>query len=1111
MSAPAPKKNFAPTKQQLEAAEPRQSIWVSANAGSGKTHVLVERVVRLLLGGAEPASILCITYTKAAAAEMANRLFKRLGGWTGLSDAELTQELVVMGETIRDKTHLARARRLFTEALETPGGLKIQTIHAFCERLLHLFPVEAGLAPGFTVLDDRGSKELQQRATDAVQNEIGQDPNGALAEAFDALTDRLNKDDFDSLIRSYLTALQKLGPQAASIDGLAYATILKQGLGLDIASTLETVSAELIAIDRAAFKHHAEILRPYGLYHGVDAGALLSEIAKAPDPLSALTEYFTVSDGKKPRSQSRLAKPKAIEANPDSGLFLVEQQVRFMRLASQRNTHEIIQGSTHAFLLAKAILTRVEQEKRRTGQYEFADLISRTAQLLSHARATQWVLSKLDSGLTHILLDEAQDTGGDQWRIVDALAQEFFAGEGRHDGRPRTLFVVGDQKQSIYSFQGADAQAYEGARQKHAQSGTLSEVELALSYRSTAPVLNAVNTIFDRDGLARAGIVASKESPHTPSRVNDEGVVEIWPLVEQTDFDKGDPWQKPIDRPPQNSPKRLLAREIAQRIKTWIDPAKPRKLAGKNEAVTAEDILILFRKRNDVFRLVLAELRSAKVPVAGADRLSMLGSLIVKDLLILIQWLLLPRDDHALAVVLKSPLVPKPIGEDELFALSFERKSPLLEKLAGENAAWLTDLQHRAKYSGPHALLAHVLNQHRRDIMARLGIEAIEASDALLDFALDYETQHGPSLFGFLRWFEATETQLKREMEKGTGAVRMMTVHGAKGLEAPIVILADATAPPAAGNTGPNVIQLPSDVTGAGLPLWLIGGFEPWVEELQRWKDNSNDLRRQENMRLLYVAITRAADELYIAGVMPARNSISEDSWWNIITSKLGAPGLDQPKRLGAADVWLAPKAGKSSDASAWPTWLDQSPPQEAPVKSTAVTSLRAGPKTYNAAAASQGRAVHSLLEQLADALPEEREALAATFAPRLGIEPATAKRLAETLSKPELAPFLGPESRGEVEIRGVLPHGGQVEGRLDRLNITGHGIWLLDYKTDHSPADHRPEYLQQMSTYWHLLREAYPGQKVTTALFWTATGLLDNLTESDLTAALQEVDKPKA
>ena len=961
-------------------------------------------------------------------------------------------------------------------------------------------------------MDDRSAQELQEKATAAVLNSAEQNECSDLAKAFANLSERLNKEQFDSLVRVYVSNLVKLGPNILALDGEIYALALKQALGLDLLTTQSFTDAELINVDRAAFARHAEILKPYGKHGTLEVPVLLLQIATLENPLPALFKYFTISDGKEPRKESGLASKSAKTANPQTEEFLAQQQALFWQRLLLRNTLTIIECSTDVFILAKAILSRIDQEKRRSGQYDFADLINRTARLVSNLAATQWVLSKLDGGLTHILLDEAQDTGHDQWRIVDAFSQEFFAGKGREQKHPRTLFVVGDQKQSIYSFQGADATAYDGARHKYTKaSSLLREEELAISYRSTKPVLDAVNAIFSVAGLARAGITALNENPHVPTRDSQEGIVEIWPLLEFDEDAPPDPWVKPIDRPPQASPKRQLARNIAQKVEAWLNPQSPRKLSGSERSVGAEDILILFRRRNDIFRMVLAELRSAQVPVSGADRLSLLGSLIVKDLLMLLQALLLPQDDHALAVIMKSPLVPQPFSEEELFAHAYDRKKPLHEMITGENATWIESLRKLIKDSGPHALLSEILNTKRRAIMARLDVEAIEASDALLDYALDYEADHGLSTFGFVRWFEATDTVLKREMEKGSGVVRLMTVHGAKGLEAPIVILADAAFLPKTNPSLPTIINAPANAQIPGLPIWLLSEAKPYVEILETWKQTAEQLQQAESMRLLYVAMTRAADELYITGVAPKKGDVKDNSWWRIITDVLGTPAPDAPLRCGSADVWLQPNSQALAQKIETPSWLDQAAKFEKPMHSQSVTGLSQGPKSYDAAAARHGRAIHKLLEELADADPQYRLNLAQTRAERLGLTKAEASRLVEAISQPSVATFLGADSRGESDIAGTLASGRSVTGRLDRLKVTKEGVWLLDYKTDRSVTEPKADYLRQMAAYVHLLREAFPGRPVTAALLWTRTGNLEILSEPALTAALQEVERAEA
>ncbi|MDE2384009.1 MAG: double-strand break repair helicase AddA [Alphaproteobacteria bacterium] len=1110
MSSQNAGKAFKPTPEQLAASNPERSVWVSANAGSGKTHVLVERVIRLLLAGAKPDSILCITYTKAAAAEMSGRLFARLGGWTGLDDDGLAKALRDMNEKDVGREALVRARRLFTAALETPGGLKIQTIHAFCERLLHLFPVEAGLAPGFRVMDERAARDLQQRATAAILRAAEAEQDARLGPAFAALSRRLNSEQFEALISGLVASLQELGPDATHLGPEGYELLLKSALGLARDATVQSLTGELLAVDAAAYAHHAGLMRAYPSFSGVDVAAVLARIGAGQCSEADFLNFFLTT---KFEPRKSLISSAAKGTHPATAEFLTEEQERVSGLLRQRNTLEVIAASGNAFVLAAAILIRIEEEKRRLGLYDFADLISRTAQLLSSRAATQWVLYKLDPGLSHILVDEAQDTSPGQWQIVNALAEEFFAGEGRERPGPRTLFVVGDQKQSIYSFQGADALAFINMRAvltgPARGASALQAVDLAVSYRSADIVLKDVDKVFPPADLSLIGVPSGTERGHTAIRKG-AAIVELWPLTEVDDDElPQEPWTKPVDRPPQASPRRRLAEKIAKTIAGWIAPQSPRQLASEARAVRADDILLLFQTRGPLYHMVLAALRKEGVAVAGADRLALLESLIVKDLLALLGWLVLPQDDHALAVILKSPLVPRPISENDLFALAHDHPAGRMQaRLQGENATYLKDLQQRARRQTPFALLSHVLAQSRRAIAARLGDEALEASAAMLDLALEHEREHGASLFGFLRWFSGTETVLRREMERGSGAVRLMTVHGAKGLESKIVFLPDASDMPGAAGARPTLLSVPPGNEGAGLPLWLPGGTTAITGTLEEWKNQEATLARQERNRLLYVAMTRAEDELYITGTKPKKRRLPEHCWWNTITAALGEPQGDQPLRSGPPDVRAPVTAANIAPAAAPPAWLKADPPSETMAKPATPTGLAHAGGGFDAGAARHGRAVHKLLEELADAPADARAALAERRGPRLGIAPAEALALAEALNSPDLAPFFGPLSQGEVDIAGLLPDGRELYGRLDRLAVTAEGLWLLDYKTDRSaresllPSD---RYAVQMASYAALLRQAHPGRPVTAALFWTGPKRLEILPESLLTAALQE------
>jgi len=513
---------------------------------------------------------------------------------------------------------------------------------------------------------------------------------------------------------------------------------------------------------------------------------------------------------------------------------------------------------------------------------------------------------------------------------------------------------------------------------------------------------------------------------------------------------------------------------------------------------------LLARIFRPLFRMVMAELRAAGIPVAGADRLSLLKSIIVQDLLALLNWLLLPQDDHALACVLKSPLVPEPLSEEQLFHAAYDRKVTLFERLVGPNQVYLKELQAVSRTVPVNILLARILADRRRDIVSRLGPEALEASDAMLDMAIDFQKEGAASLFAFLQWFMATETTLKREMDKPNGEVRLMTVHGAKGLEAPIVFIANAAQ--GLTNTGsrPNVLELKLN-SNHSLPIWYPSGVKPLLPSFEELQALSKQKEEQESNRLLYVAMTRAEDELYITGVGQKNGEAPKDSWWPRIIAALGAPQGDEPKQYGAEAVYLPKQALSAMGQKIQiPDWLSVSPQPEFDAGPIGLNAALSGQRVYDPQAAKLGRARHRLLQDLGDVAESERRALAQARAARLGLREAEAVALAESLSAKELQPFLGQGSRAEVEIRGKLADGRLVSGRLDRLAERPDGIWLLDYKTGTAPA---AEHLTQMAGYVELLTQAYPGLPIQAALFLTQNRKFELLSQDELAAALQESD----
>jgi ATP-dependent helicase/nuclease subunit A len=536
-----------PDPQRI-AADPSISAFVTANAGSGKTKTLIDRVARLLLGGAKPEAILCVTYTKAAAAEMQRRLFERLGGWSVTQDAALRTELsklVGEPEAIFDAGRLSDARALFAQALETPGGLKIQTIHAFCEKLLKRFPLEAGVSPGFTVMDDSAGAAVARAARRTVATYVDTHAD-AFAEAYARFSVALDFQSFESMFGTFEIRRGEIKAYIDRHDGLPGAIAdVWATCGFDTETSVEDVEAEAMAeLDLPVWRAAAEVLIGSGGKTDLKCGDQLAAVARDPDATlaQALKAFFT--EGGEGTAATWPAKTSGLKARPDLRDALLLEQDKLAEARERVRAAGVARDTADALRLAALYVTAHGQEKTARGALDFTDLIDHARLLLTEKVDAAWVLYKLDGGIDHILLDEAQDTAPDQWAILRALTADFFAGAGsggwRKSRDERTLFVVGDEKQSIYSFQGADPQRLLGETQAYiAQIEAVGRVgmgvPLTISYRSTREVLSFVDALFS-DPATREGVpppAGEDVVRHQPFRTDGPGCVDLWPLTRE--------------------------------------------------------------------------------------------------------------------------------------------------------------------------------------------------------------------------------------------------------------------------------------------------------------------------------------------------------------------------------------------------------------------------------------------------------------------------------------------------------------------------------------------------------------------------------------------------
>jgi ATP-dependent helicase/nuclease subunit A len=1126
---------------QHKASNPDQSVWVSANAGSGKTHVLASRVIRLLLQGAAPSKILCLTFTKAAAANMAARVFEMLSGWTQLPNDQLAEVIAAIGAAKPSRAELALARRLFARAVETPGGLKIQTIHAFCERILHLFPFEANVPYRFEVADERTQAELLQRVLSDTLTEANSD-TGALGAALRRLADECGQENFECLIQE-ATRDNSIANGRLMQDK---AEVLRKILGLAKNRAVAGIDREIAenGISPARWNAIADLLdlgtsddkecavkfrRAFSDYQNPSSDRPIESVFKT------YRSIFFIDKGKPRKSviTNGLAAKHPVIAED-----LRAEQLRLEGLCAERLSAATLERTRALMTMAMAVSTRYAQEKTLRGILDFDDLIGKTLALLERSDGC-WVQYKLDSGIDHILVDEAQDTSEAQWKILEQLTAEFSSGQGRGPAC-RTFFAVGDEKQSIFSFQGAAPKMFDVMRRKFesrftAAAKPFARIPLSLSFRSVPGVLATIDKVFEH-GDHKNGLTDDVWMPHQPLKRELPGLVEIWPLVRQAESDPPPGWRLPDELDDARDAANTVALRVAQKIKSLM-ASEFLHDAESRRPVRRGDILILVRSRGPFFESMIRALKQCGIPAAGADRLDLLDHIGVLDLIGAGRAALLPQDDLTLASVLKSPLIG--LDDDDLLRLAPLRSGSLFEALKDSTershmavAAKIARWRARAG-GGAFAFYSSLLGADggRRAIEERLGGEARDAIDEFLRLAIAYEDRSAPSLCSFLNELQGCKYEIKRDMETAADRVRVMTVHAAKGLEAKIVFLADTCRAPS-GRHDPKVFSLKTKVPGEESIAWSPKGDLDCTAVADSRKAKRND-EAEEYRRLLYVALTRAEERLYIAG-FHGKQDPDPGCWYNMIEAALGndeefvkVPAFwDSSENIcrfvskgsGALGADALTDNAAVAAAGALPDWLFRTP-AIVDDRVRTLTPSHAHARASERAAArrgllQRGGAMHLLLQFLPTVAPAKRDsaALALLSARTSFLDEATRRKLAgealALIALPELAGLFGPRSKAEVWVGGKVRIGErsfEVSGRIDRIGESATEIRAADYKTGPPCAlESTPKaYLTQMALYRALLAPLWPDKTLRMALIWTAGPSVVWLPDKILDAAL--------
>lgn len=1110
------------TQQQLAASAPEKSVWVEASAGTGKTKVLSDRVLRLLLSQVDPAKILCLTYTKAAAVEMNERIAKRLSAWAVMSTSELENELKnLLGQDFhkQNKTDLLNfARTLFAILLDTRGGMKIQTIHSFCQDILKRFPLEAGVSPYFEVLDTRSTKEILQNIKLDLLKSTNNSDNNDLKNAILYLTQNIsefkfpeilnliteNRSKIIELFRHYQNNMQKLIQK------------LEQNLNVSLCMNALNIKKEVMnKIDRIALKKARDALLASGKQDSKNGEklAFVSENQFSPETYDTYKFIFLkASDYPKKRlikDDKYLATSKAIKLFPDILDFLHNEAEKILATENTLISLNVLFSTVSVLHIAKHILDSYNSYKQIYAALDYEDLIVITRNLLENKDVADWVLFKLDGGIDHILIDEAQDTSPNQWAIIRALTQEFFAGNGSYEkASPRTVFVVGDRKQSIYSFQGADPKEFDKMFHYFEQKAQdFAKVQLDVSFRSTKAIMDCVNLLFE-DSKAKKGVVPESEHiNHRPFRLGEGGQVEILPLLcpDKNENKEDFSWHIPVSRSQKISPSTLLARQIAQNIKSMVERGE--LLESKNRPLQYGDFMFLVQQRTAFVQEFVRACKDIGVNVSGIDKLKLLEQIAVQDLISLGKFLLLPDDDLSLAEILKSPIFM--LDDDDLFALCYQRKDSLFKNiLKQEKYADIADklklLLNMSGYARPFELFNYVLVNlcGRKNYISRMGNEVDDILDEFLNLTISFEQKHTPTLEAFINWIIEDEVIVKKEMEQGeSNTVKIMTVHGSKGLQAPVVILADTTRikNSSAKSTllwGDDLVYFPTAAANYDVNCNLI-----------KQKNLEEDF--EEYRRLLYVALTRAEDRLYIAGYTSSGEA-NEESWYKLLENNIHSNvSLDEAdKRI----VYAVPQENpieEKKKINCTPqtmpdyTCLFSQAPVENPLAKPYAPSrdendeveIAASPLTDNGHFYKRGTAIHKLLQYICNVPSIQQESAALKFIskqlPDMSI--VEQQRIVQEvlLLCHKYKELFSLTSMAEVPIIGEVD-GKIISAKIDRLVILDTKVMIVDYKTNRPAAktlsDVPQIYLNQLSAYKKLLQKIYPDKVVETYLLWTNT-----------------------
>ncbi|MDA9231004.1 double-strand break repair helicase AddA [Rickettsiales bacterium] len=887
-------------KLQQQASNPKNSVFVAASAGSGKTKILTDRVLRLLLNDIRPNQILCLTFTKVAAFEMKNRIYKELSEWSIITESQLQDRIFNLTAQNCSKSLLKKARSLFVRVLDDSEGLKINTIHAFCQTLMAKFPIESNIKPNFSIIDSQKENKLLLQAKDMLLKEALENKN--LRKKIENIAVNLNEDDF-------LDVILELINQRSALES----TIKKY-------HDLNNLNKQILLIFNSKDKDEDyidDLIQKPDLTKNFNKEALLkiANLAKESDKKSDQNYYNLVTNYLQNPNKDNfdnylsifLTKDKSIKKTIITSAIikkdlnikndLLKEAKRLQNICEEINAFTIANLSIDLLNITNKMLEFYQNLKNSNNYLDYNDLISKGSELLNNKEISQWVKYKLDGAISHILVDESQDTNHNQWQIIKAISDDFFD-KNDEIGEERTIFIVGDEKQSIYSFQGADPSIFNDVFYYYSQkleqnNSKMHNISLNNSFRSKKNILQLVDNIFKEQDYKKA-ISKINIVKHNPIKLDNMGKVELWPIINVKEDDansnKDDfSWKinvKPVEK--LNS-KELLAKLIAKKIKNWLESEKI--IYSENRIIEPKDIMILIKDRaNNLGNLIINNLQKEKIPVSGGDKFELSSHFLVKDLLLIAKFLLLPQDDLNLATLLKSPIIA--ISEEELFDVCQikDRESIYLFqalKLSDninikKSLIFLDDVQkyYLENQNQIYQLFLYILEYKNKkvEIIEYFKEESREIIHQFLNLCLNFENSEDFGLENFVIQLQNSSLKINiGSANSELNQVKISTIHSAKGLESKIIILADSfhNSQKIYGTNSSRILWFKhNDIK---IPIYKSDKNCALTDGI---KNADKNLSKEEYLRLLYVSLTRAEDELYIAGF---GNKSDQNCWYNII------------------------------------------------------------------------------------------------------------------------------------------------------------------------------------------------------------------------------------